>query len=195
MRDGLSSLFCSFPLSLSLSLPSALFCVFSPRCHPRFLGAAMFCFILVVIRGTNENSEGEVRREGGRTPRGWCPRVIATPSVRPPPFPPSHSISALHLSIFLSDSWQPVGYSGHASLPRCIHLPADLRKHVLTHVALLYLGFGTGGWGGKRNSTSTENESAGRHLKTWPHHKTNHLSRGPFSRSLKNNYMWTDSKF
>lgn len=45
------------------------------------------------------------------------------------------------------------------------------------------------------NSTSTENESSGKHSGTRPHHKIKHLSRGPFSRSLKNNYMWTDSKF
>lgn len=29
--------------------------------------------------------------------------------------PPCRTFSPLHLSVFLSDSWQPVGYSGHAN--------------------------------------------------------------------------------
>lgn len=34
-------------------------------------------------------------------------------SLYSPTSPPSFSFSPLHLSVFLSDSWQPVGYSGH----------------------------------------------------------------------------------
>lgn len=149
--DGLSSLFCS------LSLLSALFCVFSPWCRPRFLGAAMFCFILVVIRGTNEKSEGE----GGSLGAGV---LTSSPLPFVPSFPPLHSISALHLSIFLSDSWQPVGYSGHASLPRCIHLPKDLRKHVLVHAALLDLG----GWSWRGSHYRPRSMAAVKHATVCP---------------------------
>lgn len=34
-------------------------------------------------------------------------------SLYSPTSPPSFSFSTLHLSVFLSGSWQPVGYSGH----------------------------------------------------------------------------------
>lgn len=103
---------------LSLMSPSP-----PPSCH--------ILFYFATIRGTNEKQEGE-----GESLGGWCPHIITTPSNCPLP------ISALHLSVFLSDSWQPVGYSGPASIPRCIHLPTDLRKHIVVCVALLYSGGG-----------------------------------------------------
>lgn len=185
----------SFALSLSLSLSSIILSFlslvwpsFPQSCHVLFYSCC------------DQRDRGELGGRG-RKPRGRCPRLITTPSARPS-FPPSHSISALHLSIFLSDSWPPVGYSGHASLPGCIHLPTDLRKRVLVGTPLLYLG----GWS---DMALISAHLAWRPLKhttlrppkmnplgdTWgPHHKTDHFSWGPFSWSLKNNYMWTDSK-
>lgn len=153
----------------------------------------MFCFILLPSGGQMRNKRAREKASGTGVTSS------APPSIRPLP------ISALHLSVFLSDSCQPVGYSGHASIPRCIHLPTDSRKHVLVRVALLYRAAAASR--GSRycprsmaaiktcNRTFPEKESSGTHSGTRPHHKIKHLSRGPFSRSLKNNYMWTDSKF
>lgn len=119
MRDGLSSLLCSRSL-----LPQHYF-VFSLS-DVTLSSSELPCFVLFCY---HQGDKWE-RRGRGRKPRGWCPHIITTPSIRPLP------ISALHLSVFLSDSWQPVGYSGQASIPRCIHLPTDLRKHILARVAI-----------------------------------------------------------
>lgn len=180
---------------LALSSLSIILCFLSlmspsppPSCH--------VLFYFATIRGTNEKQEGEEESLGG-----WCPHIITTPSNRP------LSISALHLSVLLSDSWQLVGYSGHASIPRCMHLPTDLRKkNTSSCVWHCYIWVAVASRSSHYcppsmvaiktcNSTSTENESSGTHSGMRPHHKNKHLSRGPFSRSLKNNYMWTDSKF
>lgn len=194
MKDGLSS----------LSLFPWHYFVFSLSDVTLF-SSEMPSFVLFLL-------SSEVKMRNKRVMGGSLEAGVLTSSPLPPfvpSFPPSDSISALHLSVFLSDSWQPVGYSGHASTPllapRCIHLPTDLRKHILVRNALLYLGvlisrsshYCPRSMAAIKtcNSTSTANESNGTHLRMRPHHKTNHLRWGPFSWSLKNNYMWTDSNF
>lgn len=108
MKNCLSFLFVS--QQLPLSFPSALFCTFfSPLwCGPLFFRAAM---LFAIIRETNEKQERE--RESER-----ASGLVSSHhhhSLYSPASPPSLSFSPLHLSVFLSDSWQPVGYSGHAN--------------------------------------------------------------------------------
>lgn len=55
---------------------------------------------------------------------GLCPHIVATPTFnRLYPRP----CALLHLMLFLSDSWQPVGYSGHCQT--CRPLPSFTLLH------------------------------------------------------------------
>lgn len=76
---------------------------FSLWCRPLFFWAAVFFF---VIRETNEKQERK-RASGLVSSHHRHPLYLS---------PHSFSFSILHLSVFLSDSWQPVGYSGHAKV-------------------------------------------------------------------------------
>lgn len=69
------------------------------RRRPLFSLAAMFFFVIIIDKWETREEES----------RGAC---VFTSS--PLPSPPSFLV-LLHLSVFLSDIWQPVGYSGHAS--------------------------------------------------------------------------------
>lgn len=81
--------------SFPLMMPSSVL----PGCH-------VFCFFCYHQRD----------KWGARElkPLGLCPRIITTPFICPRPLPPARPPPP-HLSVFLSDSWQPVGYSGHAN--------------------------------------------------------------------------------
>lgn len=92
-------------LTRSLSFPSALFSPFFHWCRPLFFRAAMF---FAIIRETNETQE---RKKAS----GLVSSHHHHHSLYPPSHSPSLLFSVLHLSVFLSDSWQPVGYSGHAN--------------------------------------------------------------------------------
>lgn len=64
-------------------------------------------------RSLSSRRQMRSRRQGGSL-GGSCPHIVATPPfnrLRPRP------CALLHLTLFLSDSWQPVGYSGHCQSP------------------------------------------------------------------------------
>lgn len=82
----------------------SLFSPFSLWLRPLCFQAAMFFFFFCY----HQRDKWETR--DGRKPWGSCPHIIATPFISS-----AHSLPILHLSVFLSDSWQPVGYIGHAN--------------------------------------------------------------------------------
>ena len=94
-RSSPPSLF--FSCSVSADPP-----LFSLWCRPLVSRAAMFfCY--------HQRDKWETREEESLGAR------VLTSSPPPPSLPPSISFFILHLSVFLSDSWQPVGYSRHAN--------------------------------------------------------------------------------
>lgn len=138
----------------------------------------------------------------GRKPRGWCPHVIATPSTQP--LLPSLALDLCPPSFRLPEWQLAAGRVQRARQPPSLHTLANglektrpgacgvtlcgaHRPLIITHGAWRPL---------KHASLRPQEMNPVGHTWGWGHTiKIRHLIRGPFSRSLKNNYMWSDGKF
>lgn len=176
----------------ALSSLSIILCFLSLWCHPLLLRAAMFCFILLPSGGQMRKKRAREKASGLVSSHHHHSLHSSPPDLCPPSFRlPEWQLAAgrvqwagQHPSLYTFANGlekthpRACGYIRTAVASRRSHYCPRSMAAIKTC-----------------NSTSTANESSGTHSGTRPHHKIKHLSRGPFSRSLKNNYMWTDSKF